>query len=433
MAWVFVLAAAFVVPSAAIAQHDPGVRGGAPGAGGPLPLLDAGRQKFFDNSLENFQEAEAVVDGLGPRHNLDSCAGCHSFPAVGGTSPAHNPQIDLAQRDHQTIPWFLVPDGPAREVRFVRNPDGTPDGGVHAIFTITGRADQPAGCNLRQPDFGRPGNGLTGQGGNPNVIFRIATPVFGTGLVESISDSTIRDNLASNSRTKRALGISGHVNTNGNDGTVTRFGWKAQNKSGLLFAAEAYNVEMGITNELFTQEREEDPACTVAEIPNSPLNFDSTDPVGVTADIENFAVFMRFSAGPTPAPATASTTNGSRAFNAVGCALCHTPTLTSGPSPVAAMSNQAVNLYSDLAVHNMGQGLSDGVTQGAAGPDEFRSAPLWGVGQRIFFLHDGRTSDLLQAIRAHASRGSEANAVVARFNNLPRSTQQDVLNFLRSL
>jgi CxxC motif-containing protein (DUF1111 family) len=416
-----------------VAATDPGVRGGAPGAGGPLPMLDAGRTAFFNNSFENFQEAEAVVDGLGPRHNLDSCVGCHSFPAPGGTSPAHNPQVDLATRDHQTIPWFIVPNGPAREVRFKTNPDGTPDGGVHAIFTITGRTDTPAGCNLAQPNFGAPGNGLTGQGGNSNIIFRIATPVFGTGLVESISDTAIRNNLAANGARKAQLGISGHVNTNGNDGTVTRFGWKAQNKSALMFAAEAYNVEMGISNELFTQEREENPACTVAEIPNSPLNFDSTDPVGITADIENFAIFMRFSAPPAPAPATPSTTNGRAAFDSVGCALCHTPTLQSGPSPVAALSNQSVNLFSDLAVHHMGSGLADGVSQGAAGPDEFRSAPLWGVGQRIFFLHDGRTTDLVQAIRAHSSQGSEANQVVSNFNALPRASQQDLLNFLRSL
>ncbi|MBL8526202.1 MAG: hypothetical protein JNL68_00810, partial [Burkholderiales bacterium] len=96
-----------------------------------------------------------------------------------------------------------------------------------------------------------------------------------------------------------------------------------------------------------------------------------------------------------------------------------------------------VNLYSDLAVHNMGPGLADGVSQGQAGPQEFRTAPLWGLGQRIWFLHDGRTSDLLEAIQWHASgssrSASEANAVVARFNQLSPSQQQDLLNFLRSL
>jgi CxxC motif-containing protein (DUF1111 family) len=92
-----------------------------------------------------------------------------------------------------------------------------------------------------------------------------------------------------------------------------------------------------------------------------------------------------------------------------------------------------VNLYSDLMVHHMGQGLADGITQGAAGPDEFRTAPLWGLGERVFFLHDGRTRDLVAAIQAHDSQGSEANTVIQRFNSLSVGQQQDVLNFLRSL
>jgi CxxC motif-containing protein (DUF1111 family) len=84
-------------------------------------------------------------------------------------------------------------------------------------------------------------------------------------------------------------------------------------------------------------------------------------------------------------------------------------------------------------VHHMGTGLADGITQGSAGPDEFRTAPLWGVGERVYFMHDGRTSDLVAAIQAHMSSGSEANIVIQHFNALPASAQQDVLNFLRSL
>ncbi len=81
----------------------------------------------------------------------------------------------------------------------------------------------------------------------------------------------------------------------------------------------------------------------------------------------------------------------------------------------------------------MGKGLADGITQGAAGPDEFRTAPLWGVGQRVFFLHDGRTTNLLDAIREHRSHGSEANKVVEHFNNLSIQEQQEIVDFLRSL
>lgn len=138
--------------------------------------------------------------------------------------------------------------------------------------------------------------------------------------------------------------------------------------------------------------------------------------------------------------------------------MCHTPSLTTSNTTVAALANKTVNLYSDLALHHMGPTLADNIIQGAAGPDEFRTAPLWGIGQRVYFLHDGRTNDLLQAIQLHASgadvrtnsdatvdatanrgggartfQASEANRVIANFNNLSSASQQDVLNFLRSL
>jgi CxxC motif-containing protein (DUF1111 family) len=84
-------------------------------------------------------------------------------------------------------------------------------------------------------------------------------------------------------------------------------------------------------------------------------------------------------------------------------------------------------------LHRMGTNLADGVTQGSAGPQQFRTAPLWGLGQRLFFLHDGRTSDLIQAIEAHNSSGSEANLVIKKYNSLTAAEQQEILNFLRSL
>ena len=105
----------------------------------------------------------------------------------------------------------------------------------------------------------------------------------------------------------------------------------------------------------------------------------------------------------------------------------------SSTNPSAALSNQTVNLVSDLLVHHMGKGLADGITQGSASPDEFRTAPLWGAGQRVFFLHDGRTSNLVEAIEAHRSHDSEANKVIDNFDRLTAREQQDIINFLRSL
>jgi len=130
---------------------------------------------------------------------------------------------------------------------------------------------------------------------------------------------------------------------------------------------------------------------------------------------------------------------GRRTFNEIGCETCHTPSFRTGNSTIKALANQPVELFSDLLVHNMGPRLADDISQGQAGGDEFRTAPLWGLGQRIFFLHDGRTSDLIEAIRAHRSaantkyQASEASGSVALFDQLDERAKQNLLNFLRSL
>ena len=145
--------------------------------------------------------------------------------------------------------------------------------------------------------------------------------------------------------------------------------------------------------------------------------------------------FMKFLAPPPP-PANQqdpSVQRGSQVFNQVGCALCHTQVLRTGRSPVPALDRKPVVLFSDLSLHNMGDGLADGIAQGDARGNDWRTAPLWGLGSRIFFLHDGRTQDLAEAIRAHGSRNSEATRVVDGFNGLPATAKQDLLNYLRSL
>ena len=426
--------------------RDPGVRGGAAGAGAPLAGLTARQFEFFADGKADFESVEDVPDGVGPRMNLDGCAGCHSQPAIGGTSPAVNPQVAFASKDGGTdrVPFFITLNGPVREARFKFNPDGSRDGGVHNTATITGRTGAD-GCVLAQPDF-------DAAAATNNLVFRIPTPLFGAGLIEQIPDSAILANQAANTFIKKLHGIAGRphrkaitgsTNNNGNDGTIARFGWKAQNKSLLLFAGEAYNVEMGISNELFQQEREEKPACQFATVPNGVTDTEATETPGGLSAIEHFAFFQRFLAPPTPSPnmpgGASSISNGRAKFVSVGCALCHTPTLTTGNSTVEALKNKPVNLFSDLLLHNMGPGLADDILQGEAAGDEFRSSPLWGLGQRIFFLHDGRTSDLLEAIQAHKSAGnaqfkpSEANAVIHNFNELDERHKQDILNFLRSL
>jgi CxxC motif-containing protein (DUF1111 family) len=405
---------AMAVSSTLLAQTDPGPRDGPARSGRPLQGLSPDEQQAFGNGRGRFMEVENVRGGLGPRFNMDSCAGCHARPDVGGSSPAVNPQLAVAQRNGASnhVPAFVQPNGPVRAARFRQNADGTPDGGVHNLFVISGRTDAPAACEITQPDFSN----------TQNVVFRIPTPVFGLGLIESIADTSLRANLASTGAARAQLGIRGRFNTSGNDGTITRYGWKAQNKSLLMFSGEAYNVEMGISNELFPQEREENEGCNTGVTPQDR-----------TGDILAFSAFMRFLAPPQQAPPDDSMTRGRALFDSTGCVLCHTLTLKKGNAGSAALANQTVNLFSDLAIHRMGQALNDGVTQGVAQGDEWRTAPLWGLGDRMFFLHDGRTRDLAQAITLHDSRGSEAHGVVQNYQGLTAGQKQDLLNFLRGL
>ena len=420
-----------------ILAKDPGVRGGAAGAGGPLAGLGSTYGDFFTSALGRFQEVDSVSGtvaneegkGLGPRFNSNSCANCHGFPATGGSSPFTNPQVAVAKLDGASnlLPPFITIDGPVREARFIRKPDGTPDGGVHDLFVITGRFDSKT-CNISQPDFGA-------ALANHNVIFRIPTPVFGAGLIESINDSVILGNAAN--PVKASAGISGEANRSGNDGTVTRFGWKAQNKSLLMFAGEAYNVEQGVTNELFPNERDETPSCMLNSLPEDNTNLTTNavyPPSGLSSDLVNFAMFARLSAPPVPAQPTAASSMGAVIFNQIGCNLCHTPSMKTGSTfTPTGQYNATVNAFSDFLVHNMGTNLADHVSQGLAGGNEFRTAPLWGLGQRIFFLHDGRTRDLMDAIQQHKSQGSEANQVINNFNQLSGRQAQALLDFLRSL
>jgi CxxC motif-containing protein (DUF1111 family) len=407
--------------------RDPGPRGGAPAAGGAVAGLSPALTAVFTTGQTNFEEVETVPQGgLGPRFNSNSCSSCHFQPAVGGSAPASNPQVAFANSENR-LPPFITASGPVREVRFINNSNGTPDGGVHDLFTISGRSDAPSGCNLTQPDFSN----------SSNIIFRIPTPTFGLGLIEAIQDTALEQNVAQSASSR--LGISGSLNHNGNDGTVTRFGWKAQNKSLLLFAGEAYNVEMGITNLIFNTERDETPGCSPLAPPNSYWNIGGLVDQAVFDDITNFANFMRFLAPPARGPISNSVTEGANQFVNIGCANCHTPTLVTGASPFPSLANQTIHPYSDFAIHHMGPGLADQVSQGQAAGDQFRSAPLWGLGQRLFFLHDGRETDLLKVIEDHSSRASsvfpqsEANQVIQNFFNLSNSDQQAILNFLRSL
>jgi CxxC motif-containing protein (DUF1111 family) len=440
---------------------DPGVRGGPAGAGKFIPGLTADQQgsekALFFGELNRVAGGTSFKEvGLGPTFNSNACTSCHAQPAAGGSSILPNPLFNVYQAMGATnvMPFFETLTGPTVVARFPYQSDlATPDGSVHPMFVITGRTDAGT-CNIQQPDF------ATASAEN-NLILRQTTPTFGGGLIEIIKDSDILANMSANLPQKQALGISGQPNVNADDGSINRFGWKAQIRSLFAFSGEAYNVEEGISNELTPNKLNETAGCT----PPFPLgppngqgpkgvpddrtsypegsNKGTVNGVGFTSDLPRFSIFMRFLAAPVrgkcPGGIATSCSNGQAQFNTIGCVLCHTTSFTTPSSSVAALGNVQANLFSDLLLHHVGPCLADNVTQGQAAGDEFRTAPLWGVGQRNFFMHDGRTSDIVQAVQDHFCVGnsqypaSEANGVINNFNALPLSDQQDLINFLRSL
>ena len=192
--------------------------------------------------------------------------------------------------------------------------------------------------------------------------------MFGSGMIDNIAEETILANKRENRALKASLGISGCENRNPNDGTITRFGWKAQNKSLLMFSGEAYNVEMGVTNELFQSERNLTSACAFNNTPEDHLVFEaSPDSGGGSSGLQNFATFMRLLAPPEQIGETAPVVHGEAIFSAIGCALCHTPMLMTAASDLDGLNQKPANLYSDLLLHNMGSGLSDGNPAGPCG------------------------------------------------------------------
>jgi CxxC motif-containing protein (DUF1111 family) len=357
----------------------------------PLPNLTDAQLAAFNAGLKEFTEDEKPEDGLGPVFNGKSCAECHAVPSVGGSEPNV---------------------GVARETRIGRVFNGKFDPLDGSVSVNKG------GGLLQQRAIDLPGCHLKGEVVPPEatiVSLRNTTPLFGAGLIEAIPEGTItnqsnggRPNYVFNPDTK-ALELG-------------RFGWKAQVATLHQFAGDAYLNEMGITNPSFPNE-------------NSPQGQPIPSGCSTTAGLEDdgsgvaaFANFMRFLAPAPRLPTTPQVKSGEQLFGQVGCASCHVPTMMTGPNSVAALSNKPVNLFSDLLLHNVGTG--DGIEQGQANGNEFRTAPLWGLSRRDRFMHDGKSKSIEDAILRH---GVDAQNAVKGVAELSRSDYDALLSFLGSL
>jgi CxxC motif-containing protein (DUF1111 family) len=427
---------------------DPGVRTGAAGAGGFFSTLSSDELAFANAASFWFGQPWTVtggsLPGLGPRFNTNGCFQCHAYPAQGGSSPIPNNEVAQATLlgATNTVPSFITSSGPTRI------PHQPSTDGLLKLYTIAGRSDA-SGCtssNILQPDF-------AALLASNDLSYHIPVPLFGVGLVEGTPSANL---IAAQTVlptgvtwTFAGLGITtGRFNQSA-DGIAT-IGWKGAASSVEYFAALALAVELDVTTQIFPRKGDEVSACIFNNLPEDgpQLVRRSPNTSSVSADYASSqmldAQFARYLAPPTPASSgytssvvgtvtSGSIANGQQQFINVGCVACHTQTQTTGAHvAITGQSSQPYTPWSDYALHDMGTGLRDGITQGAAGPQDFRTAALWGAGQRHFFMHDGRETDLNAAIQDHSSTGSEANQTVINFNALSTANQQDVLNFLRA-
>jgi CxxC motif-containing protein (DUF1111 family) len=364
--------------------------------GGPLAGLDAGSLARFNDGLTEFQAVETPAEGLGPVFNEASCATCHNTP-VGGTTGRAETRFGKWDRGRfdalAQLGGSLIQD---HAIGFV-------GAGRHKFEYVPEVVPRVANASTK----------------------RITTPLFGLGLVDAVTDVTLLALARNEARnTPSTAGRPNMVQEISTGATrVGRFGWKAQVPTLHQFSGDAYLNEMGITNPEFPNENA--PQGNRDALAFNPLPALNDDGTGVA----KFADFMTLLGPPPRGPRTSQTDAGSTVFAQIGCASCHTPTLRTGDSPVAALSNKAFQPYSDFLLHDMGQ-LGDAIVQGQAGRREMRTAPLWGLRSRPVFLHDGRASTPEAAILAHDGQGRGASS---RFSRLSTRDRQALLAFLRSL
>ena len=329
---------------------------------------------------ELFSARFAPHQGLGPLFNDRSCVGCHLEPRIGGTG-----------RDGLAT---VVRIGQLTEAGlFVVGRRG-PVAPAHSVAELGVACDRQAGI----------------PAGVDVTSVRNAPPLFGSGLIDAISDDVIRAGAVA-----RGDGVRGRPNiVRGADGRerIGRFGWKGHVPTLELFVAEAFRSELGLTSPLA-------PAPARASAEARPCAEKSAASEVSRRDVSAVAAFL--AALPAPAPRQPSPA-GVSVFEQTGCDACHVPSLRAG--------TRSATLYSDLLLHDMGRALNDGVIQGAAAGPDWRTTPLWGLSDRKRFLHDGRARTLEAAILDH---GGEAQRARQRFRSLSDAAHRRLLAFLRSL
>ncbi|HEY6177526.1 MAG TPA: di-heme oxidoredictase family protein [Kofleriaceae bacterium] len=359
-------------------------------------------QTAMDSARVTFETAETFADGIGPVFNNISCVSCHGAPF---TATGAGSQITELRAGH---------------------------------FNGTNFVDHPGGSLIddRATDRSIQEHILSG---NEVRTLRLTLSTTGDGFVECIDSNTIAAIAANQPSGQRGTVIQVPVLESGGATRVGRFGWKNQNASLLSFAADAYLNEMGITNRLLSTEN----TSNGTVVQGGPFDG-KADPAGVGEDDENdideFAEFMRAQKAPPRGPINANVTAGQTTFTQIGCAVCHVATITTAPAGTVinagaftcptSLGDKNIHPFSDFLLHDVGTG--DGIVQngGQGTRNQLRTAPLWGIGARTRFMHDGASVTVSDAIQRH---GNQAATAKNNFNAQSATNQANVLAFIFSL
>lgn len=427
-------------------------RSGADSFGRPARNFARYEDQTFADGKPRFNEAYTVAGGdrpgLGPRFNADSCLSCHvghagGVPPDGQGDPGAGLLVKLTgvgTGDHGQPNGDPVYGDQLRDHAVA---GAEPDGQVHVEWTErTGTFADGTPYSLRSPRWSV--EGLTAGPLAPatSIAPRLAPPVIGLGLLEAIPEADVVAGADPDDADRD--GIRGRVNRVWDlgraDWSLGRFGWKAGQPTVEQQSAGALRNDMGLTSPLYDTAgcAPGDTACQQGDptAAGDPARAAAAE-LGLSAMYE-LTLYTRTLAVPaardTDDPAVQA---GSQVFDRIGCADCHTRTFTTGADAVGALTDQTIHPYTDLLVHDMGPELADGRTEYEAGPADYRTPPLWGLGLRptvtgpgVGYLHDGRARSVQEAILWH---GGEAQAVRDRFAQLSADDRAALLRFLDSL
>jgi CxxC motif-containing protein (DUF1111 family) len=390
--------------SASEPNHAVQATPGRPLPGQPLAGLSSGERERFERGRAAFERTRNIGTGLGPVFNDLGCNRCHNRKGVGGAG------IQSA-----LLAGHLDGD--------VFDPLSAQGGSVLASNTLMSEPAADVRRLVPRCALGRDGEPAP-QGANV-VTRRRTTPLFGLGLVDTTPDAVFVELARRQPASIR--GRVARVQNHAQGGlTVGKFGWKAQAPSVHQFSGLALLMELGVTSPEFPEEQ--------APFGDRGLLADcdaAPDPEDDGSEVAGLAEFTRLLAPVEPLAPSAEARAGDALFTRVGCDGCHVRRLTSGPSPVAALSQQVYAPFSDFLLHDMGS-LGDGIAEGDAGPREMRTAPLWGV--RLMsssrLLHDGRARSFEDAIEHHDGQGARSRRAFLALRDVER---QQLVAFLATL